>query len=83
MLTTVGMRTAIKRENWSQIEKLNAAKKKEIWDSPNDVINADNTLWLLFLENYSCLTNCPYIAAVSCQEAVTVSFCLTFADDCN
>lgn len=48
--------------------------------SPNDIVDADDTLGLLFVEHYSRLCHNPHEAAVTCQEAISVSFSLTFAD---
>lgn len=48
--------------------------------SPNDIVDADDTLGLLFVEHYGGLCNNPHEAAVTCQEAISVSFSLTFAD---
>lgn len=52
-------------------------------DSPDDVINTNNTLWLLFFIHNGCLGDNPNVTAVTCQEAVAVGFSLTFADYCN
>lgn len=57
--------------------------KEKFLYSPNDIVDADDTLGLLFVEHYGGLCNDPHEAAVTCQEAVAVSLSLTFADHWN
>lgn len=49
---------------------------------PYDIINADHTLWLLFIINERCLSDNPAVAAIASQEAISWCFRLTFVYDC-
>lgn len=74
---------------WREIDTINLAnfvvcakfdKKENFLYSPNDIVDTDNTLRLLFVENDRCLGDDPHEATVSCQETVSVGLCLPFAD---
>lgn len=53
---------------------------KKTLDSPNDIVHANDALWLLFVVHDGCLGYDPNVTTVSCQEAVSVGLRLTFAD---
>lgn len=50
---------------------------------PYDIINANDTLWLLFIINESCLSDNPAVTAISSQETISWCFRLTFVYDCS
>lgn len=53
------------------------------FDLPDDIINTNNALWLLFVVNKCCLTDDPAVATVASQESIWCCFCLTFVDYCS
>lgn len=66
---------------WREIDTdFNAELNKETLDSPDDIVNANDALRLLLVVYDGRLSYNPNVAATSCQEAVSVGLCLTFAD---